>query len=240
VLEYVEDFWPIFEALTLRLRAGGVLLFSVNSISLARRFKQPMFRLMGVRDSVFEDFQIAVQRSSPLDTAVQLETQAGAAATNRKFTNIIVQGSGYLAEGFRWCTGDDCGDAGGNANNDIDTLIAVQVTGHSNAAYGIEASQSKNIVFLHSTCLGNETGERCVATTSSAANKYSAGSFIAIGMAGGNNSVADFDLGGPDDANAIYISGGGMEGSSRLLQTGGPGSSPWPISIIGCRWAANR
>ena len=58
-----------------------------------------------------------------------------------------------------------------------------------------------------------------------------------FGGGGGNNSVADFDLGNANDA--ISIIGGNFEGSARLLLTGGPSSGAWPVLIQGVRWASD-
>ena len=48
VLEYVKNFWEMFDALTQRLRPGGVFLFSIpNSGSLYRRCARMGFALTG-------------------------------------------------------------------------------------------------------------------------------------------------------------------------------------------------
>jgi hypothetical protein len=65
------------------------------------------------------------------------------------------------------------------------------------------------------------------------------GSFRWYGGAGGNNLIADFNLGSPDDA--IYISGINIESSSRLLNLpSATAGVAWDITISGGRWSADR
>jgi hypothetical protein len=190
----------------------------------------PLFHLIGVRDSEFQDFHINATKGAPLSAAFQLETQTGQSATNRHFRNIIVEGTnGGVTKGFRWCSGDNCGGAGPDANNDLDTLINVEVSNYSIAAFSIEHGQSKSHHLIRDTCNSDGFGQYCVYALT--------GSFVAIGMAGGGNQISDFYLGTPDDT--VVIESCNLEGSNRLLLTGGS-ASPWPVSIIGCRWGADK
>lgn len=199
----------------------------------------PMFRVRGVRDSEFERFTIMAQPAAPLATAIQSETAAGTASTHRVYRSIYITGTGQggLQKGFRWCMGDECGGAGGNFNNDGDYLDNVQVVNYSNCAYSIEHGQSKTHQFQNSTFNGGGFGQRGVCTTQGANPGASSGSFSWHGGLGGGNTVADFDLNAPDDK--ILIEDCNTESSARLLQTAGS-ANQWPITIIGCRWSADK
>ncbi|HEY2810547.1 MAG TPA: hypothetical protein VGJ00_04060 [Rhabdochlamydiaceae bacterium] len=200
----------------------------------------PMFRIRGCRDSSFKDFIINSSINFPLAEGIRLETATGTTSTNRHFQNITMNGtnsaSAGLTKGFRWCIGDDTSDgAGGDVNNDLDGIYDCIVENFFNAAYSIEHSQSKTHTFINSTFL---SGKRGVSTTQATNSANNSGSFRWYGGGGGSCSIADFDIGNPDDV--VSIIGSNTEGSSRLLLTGGPSSGLEPINIIGCRWAANN
>jgi hypothetical protein len=200
----------------------------------------PMIDLKGVRDSQFEAISIQSDSAAPLAEAVRLETAQGAISTRRIFKNIMVNGTrqGGLIKGFRWCTGFDCGNSILLGNNDLDYLENVQVANYTNCAFSIEGAQSKTHTFFNSSFGGQSYSQRGVCTTQGAHPSTNAGSFRWYGGGGGGNAVADFDLGAPTDL--IVIEACNLESSNRLLQTSGPGSAQWPISIKGCRWAANN
>lgn len=190
----------------------------------------PLFRLIGVRETAFENLHVNASSGAPLATAFQLETQSRQASTNRTFRNILVEGTnGGIGKGFRWCAGDRCGGSGPDTNNDMDTLVNVTVSNYDFAAFSIEHGQSKSHLFFRDSCNSNGFGRYCVYAPT--------GSFTAIGMSGGSNRVADFYLGMPDDT--IVIQSCDLEASDRLLLTGRSGW-PWPVTISGCRWAANK
>lgn len=210
---------------------GTFLIWNGNAID-------PMFRIRGTRDSVFEDLTVASTEAQPMAEGIRLETQTGVGSTSRVFRNIRMSGNnvGGLIKGFRWCTGDDCGGAGADGNNDIDLLENVIVTNYTNCAFSIEHGQSKAHNFKNSSFVGNSFGQRGVCTTQSPNSAHNSGSFRWYGGGGGGNTVADFDIGAPDDN--ILISGCDLESSARFLQTGGPSSSHYVVTIEGCRWGA--
>ena len=200
----------------------------------------PAIRIRGVRDSIFSDFGVNSSSNFPLATTIQLETATGTTSTHRTFRNIVINGTnaGGLQKGFRWCTGDDCGGAGPDGNNDMDRIEGVQVISYSNCAYSIEGTQSKAHLFTQSFFAGNGVGQRGVCTTQAANSARNSGSFHWEHGAGGGNTVADFDIGNPNDT--ITIRDFNLEGSARLLQTGPANSSPMPITISGGRWDARK
>jgi hypothetical protein len=193
----------------------------------------PLLDLRGVRESQFTNFSIASTPAQPLAEGIRLETVFGGISTNRGFRNILVYATntGGLGKGFRWCTGTACGNAGGDANNDLDYLENVLVENYDTCAYSIEGTQSKTHTFMNSSFEGlPPTSQSGVCTT--------AGSFRWFGGAGGANAVADFSLGQVTDY--ILIQGCNTESSSRLLNQAGVGSWTWSVSVIGCRFAANN
>jgi hypothetical protein len=201
----------------------------------------PMFRLRGVRDSSLSEFSIASNQFVPLAEAIRFETATGTTSTHRHIYNVIINGTaaGGLGKAIRWCIGDDCGGAGADNNNDVDRIDSVLASNYTNAAFSLEGTQVQGIEFYGSQMLGNGIGARGVATTQAANLNRNAGSFAWYGGGGGGNSVADFDLGAPN--NAILISGGTWESSNRLLSAGvNPGGSAWPITIMGGRWSADK
>lgn len=201
----------------------------------------PLLDLRGVRDSTFSSFSIKSDLTAPLAECIRLETWPGAVSTRRRFSNITcfsVRATG-LIKGFRWCTGFDCSNGTVVGNNDLDFLSDVIVSNYDNCAYSIEGTQSKTHMFLNSTFAGQSQSQRGICTTQGADASTNAGSFRWYGAAGGgNNQIADFDLGAPTDN--IFISGCNFEGSKRLLQTVSAGSAIWGITIEGCRWTSNN
>jgi hypothetical protein len=207
-----------------------------TTLSWEGNTSDPMIRIRGVRDSEFEDFGINSNIVFPLATAVRLETATGTTSTSRIFRHVLINGtnaaSAGLTKGMQWCTGDNCGGAGGDANNDLDYIENVSVVNYFNTAYSIEGTQAKTIMFVNSQMA---TGARGVSTTQGA---IQSGSFRWFGPGGGHNSVADFDLGSVTDN--ILIQGCNIEGSNRLLQTAGPSSAVFPVTILDCRWSADN
>jgi len=196
----------------------------------------PFLRLRGVRDSNFERFGIFSNNSTPLAVAIRSETVTGLSNTANNFYKISMNGTSGngLTKGMQWCTGNDCGGSGTDANNDLNYIDSVSVINYVNCAFSIEHGQSKTHTFINSQFV---TGQRGVCTTQAASGPNNSGSFRWFGGAGGSNTVADFDLGSADDS--IVIIGCNFENSNRLLQQPNATSSPWPITIQGCRWAAN-
>jgi hypothetical protein len=201
----------------------------------------PMFRLRGVRDSILSDFSINSSSAFPLAEGIRLETATGTTSTHRIYRNVKMNGTntGGLIKGMRWCIGDDCGGAGPDGNNDVDLIDGVQVANYTNCAFSIEGTQSKAHQFTgQSFFAGNQIGQRGVCTTQAANPLRNSGSYHWQGGAGGGNTVADFDLGNPNDT--ITIRDFNLENSARLLQTGPVSSSTFPLTISGGRWAANK
>jgi hypothetical protein len=189
----------------------------------------PVMELRGVRDSLFENVAISAQR--PVETVVLSTTSRGLTATNNVWRDMHVTGSGNFAKGFAFVAGE-----GGDNNNDLNSFYNVSVTGYTLAGWSFEHSQSKGHSFYSSQVNGQNWGKYGV-TTSLGANGQG-GSFVWNGGGGGNNSVADFYLGGPNDI--ISISGGNFESSSRFLVTAGNSSSAWPVVIQGNRWSGDK
>lgn len=207
-----------------------------TTLTWAGNATDPLFRIRGVRDSLFEDFSLSSSINAPLSTAVRLETATGTTSTARVFRNIHINGTNPavngLNKGFQWCTGDNCNGAGGDFNNDLDYLENAKVVNVFNCSYSLEGTQVKTIMFVNSSFL---SGQRGVCTTQ---GTIQAGSFRWYGGGGGATTVADFDLGGPTDS--IMIMGCNLESSNRLLNEASATSGSWPITIQGCRWAANN
>ncbi len=200
----------------------------------------PMFRLRGVRDSGFKDFSIQGNSGAPLAEAIRLETATGTTSSRRVFKNIIINGvAAHVAKGFRWCIGNDVsGGAGPDVNNDVDYLENVEVAAYSNTAFSIEGTESVSHVFVNCVFEAFLAGQRGVATTQAANSSRNSGSFRWYGGTGGGNLTADFDLGKPN--STILISGAALESSNRMLQTASVNDAAWPITIEGCRWAADN
>ena len=187
----------------------------------------PMFLLRDVRDSVFENFGInATPDRTFLETAIQCENGPDnkIPPSHDIFRNIIMDGTNKgIGKGIRFALG-----AGGDNNNEFHHIDNVTVYNYTTAAFSLEHSQVKTVLFTNCNCLN---GERCVATNQ---GEYGhGGSFFWYGGGGGYNRVADFDLGEADDI--IVISGANFELSSSFLKTPGPSGSPWPVLIEGVR-----
>jgi hypothetical protein len=218
------------------LGCGGTVNNTGTSFTWAGNAIDPLFRIRGVRDSEFSYFGVNSSINAPLATAIRLETATGTTSTRRIFRDITINGTNSavngLTLGMQWCTGDNCGGAGGDANNDIDWVENATVINYFNTAFSIEGTQVKTIQFVNSQF---SNGQRGVATNQGV---IQAGSFRWKGGGGGSNTVADFDLGAPTDT--IVIEGCNTEGSNRLLNIANATSSTFPITILGCRWAANN
>lgn len=215
------------------LGCGGGYQAASTTLTWAGNSTAPMIQLVGARTLELGDFSIVSNAAAPLAVGIQQQTQTGAVATDDYYHDIIMQGTnGGLGIGIEVCAGTNCGGAGSDSNNDIGTVRRVQVNNYVTAAYSLEGTQAKGWLFDQSACI---SGEYCVATLLGPSSV--GGAFTAINMAGGDNTIADFGIGAPNDA--IIIIGGSLEGSNRLLTTSGATSSPWPITIIGTRWAEN-
>lgn len=189
----------------------------------------PAFRFFGCRDALIENIHFQSSAAATLHTAVESETRTGSVATRLMFRNVTADGttSAGLQYGFRTVTG-----TGGNANNDMFEFHNCIVTNYTTAAWSFEHSQSKGHVLY--SCQYNN-GAIGIATDR-ATNE--GGSFVAHHFSGGNASSAVFALGNPNDYIIIY--GGNHENVARLLVTGGPGGSAFPVKLDGVRCATNQ
>jgi len=216
--------------------AGAVKGFSggTNFVWMGN-LTDPMFDLKNVEDSTFHSFSIYSSSSHPLAVGVRSENGIKGAATpsHNTFRNVLVDGTnrGGLYKGFQYALG-----AGGNANNDVGRFYNVSVVNYTTAGWSFEHAQSKAHAFFG--CGFQSGGFGKYGVTTALGGGGTGGSFMWFGGGGGYNSVADFYLGAPNDA--ILISGGNFEGSSRLLETTGASSNPWPVEIEGVRWANNN
>lgn len=196
---------------------------------------QPMFDLNDVRDSLFAGFYIDSSPAKPLAVGIRSENGSGRSVTptRNEFRDIVLNGTrpGGLGKGFQFALGK-----GGDANNDLNSFINVEVVAYTAAAWSFEQSQSKDNQMFG--CSFNGEGFGKYGVTTALGPKGRGGSFMWYGGSGGGNTVADFYLGAPDDA--ILISGGDFEGSFRLLETAGSSSNAWPVEIDGVRWANNN
>lgn len=214
---------------------NGDLNFTATQFLWRGNNTDPCFRIRGVRDSGFADFTIVSNPSFPLNIGVQLETATGQSSTHRTFKSVYMNGTSStgLQTGFRWCKGDDAtGGAGPDANNDGDYLDNVVIVNYTTSAFSIEHSQSKTHIFMNCSFNSGGSGQSGVTTTVG-----NGGSFRWYGGLGGLNSVADFNIGAPSDN--IVIEGANTESSGRFLQTIST-SAQSPITIIGCRYAADN
>lgn len=201
----------------------------------------PLLRIRGARDSEFSHFSIASNQFIPLATAIQLETATGTVSTHRTLRDISINGTaaGGLNKGVRWCIGDDCGGAGPDNNNDLDIIDSVIVQNCTTAAFSLEGTQVQGIEFRGSQFNGNAVCARGVTTTQAVNPNRNSGSFSWYGGGGGSTTVADFDLGAPN--NPVLISGFVSEESTHFMSVGvNPGGSAWPITVMGGRWSAAR
>ena len=194
----------------------------------------PMFLLDDVGHSTFANFRVTATSRAPLAAVFHSENGSGVSVTpgSRLFEDLFLQGTtNAIDKGFRWVgTG-----GGGDANNEADTFRRVRVANYLTAAWSFEHSQSKAHKFYACAFTGGASSERGIATNQGPSGH--GGSFIWNGGGGGKNSVADFDLGTANDA--ILINGGNFENSARLLQTAGPASTAWPVTLQGVRWASD-
>ena len=189
----------------------------------------PLLELRGVRDSLFENFTIVAE--TPIEALVVSATRRGLVATHNVWRNLHLTGRGTFKKGFAFVATENW-----DANNDVNAFYNVSVTGYSVAGWSFEHAQSKGHIFYSSEINGQQWGRYGV-TTALGANGVG-GSFSWIGGSGGNNSVADFYLGAPNDV--ISISNGNFEGSARFVETRGNSSTAWPILLQANRWAGNK
>jgi hypothetical protein len=204
-----------------------------TNLAWAGNSTDPMFRLSSVGQSTFQDFVVSSRRALPLDVAflsenVRLKQTPG----KNMFENLFVQGTdGGVTDGFRYSAGKL------DAMNAEDTFIKVRVANYSHAGWSFEASQSKVHRFYSCEFHGDGYGQYGISTYGGTTGR--GGSFMWYGGFGGGNASADFYLGAPDDA--ILISGGNFEGSSRLLDTApGNSSTAYPVTIQGVRFSADK
>jgi len=108
----------------------------------------------------------------------------------------------------------------------------VEIRNVTTAAVSFELNQTRAHVFTNCRF---QLSQRGVATSLGAGSN--GGSFHWYGGDMKKNSVADFDLGNPNDV--ILISGLNSQGSGRLITTTGPSSTAWPVTVEGTRWAAD-
>jgi hypothetical protein len=193
-----------------------------------------MFWLASTSQSRFAGFTIVANRSAPLATGFYSENAGlGPTAGRNVFDDIFIEGTnGAVRDGFRYGIG-----AGGDNNNAEDTFIHVRVANYSHAGWSFEAAQSKANRFYSCSFHGNRYGEFGISTYGGPTTR--GGSFLWYGGMGAGNTGADFYLGAPDDA--ILISGGNFEGSTRFLDTApGNSSNAYPVTIEGVRYSGDR
>lgn len=204
---------------------GTTLVWAGNSAS-------PMFELDNVRDSEFEDFTIKSSAAAPLEAGIRaVSDDTSMTATRNTFRDLVIDGTGRggLGKGFQYAMGSR------DSNNDVGRFFNVEVINYTIAGWSFEHPQSKGHQFFG--CSFNGDGYGKYGVTTALGSGGAGGSFVWFGGNGGGNTVADFYLGAPDDA--ILISGGNFENSSRLLETYGASSAPFPVTIEGTRWSGN-
>lgn len=190
-----------------------------------------LFTFAGCRDSSVEGFTVRSSPSDPLYAAFTMATRRGWVSTHMHFQSIVINGmsAGGLEKGFRTIATD-----GFDGNNDLHSFYDVAVSNYGVAAWSFEHPQSKQHRLISCSFIGNQRGLAGVTTAQgkgSQGNGRAGGSFIAIGLVGGGNSIADFDLGAPNDT--VVIVGGRFEESARLLQTGPADGNAFAVTIMG-------
>ncbi len=208
---------------------GTIFLWAGNSTD-------PAFLLQNISYSDLSDFLVASNLSVPLATAFYASraVPVNTINTNNHFQNIVIDGTnGGLSYGFRW--GAD--DAGQNGNNNDDTtnFDHVIVNNYTIAAWSLEWSQAKAILF--NGCTFNSDGYGLYGVTTALAPS-GGGSFQWYGGSGANSTEADFYIGPPNDP--ITISGFNGEDSNRFLETTSESAGIFAITIEGIRWSANN
>ena len=183
-----------------------------------------LFRIYGSRDCVFSGFSVSSSSSHPLTCAFTMETKTGTTSTHHTFRDLILNGGNNtgLDKGFKTIAG-----SGGDNNNDWHLFENISVNNYTTAAWSFEHPQSKLHQLDHCAFVGNFSFSQRGVTT--ALNGNQGGSFACRNFAGGNNTVADFDLGDANDY--ILIASGRCEGSSRLLHTGGPSGAAFAVTM---------
>jgi len=191
----------------------------------------PMFSLQGVRSSEFSHFTIDSNSAVPLATAIDIPRYSGGGiTTSNNFDDIVINGTnGGIQYGFR------LGEGSGNNQVDFQKFTHVEVDNYSVAAWSIEYAQAKLEQFIDCSMNSDGYGQYGITT---ALNGSNGGSFSWTNGGGGDNTVADFYLGSPDDS--ISIDGGQFEGSARMLVTAGASANSWPITIENVRWAGDQ
>lgn len=183
-----------------------------------------VFNISGVRDSGIADFSIVAGTAAVLHTGILVETDVAGLSTNNQFDNIYADGvSGKMTYGVRIVPG-----SAGNSNNDLHSFHHLNVLNYSNSAVYIDGTQAKEEKFFNSNLNSGGYGQYGI--------RANTGAFLAYDTSGGNNSVADFQLGAPNDH--IVISGANLEASARLLtNVSDCGGNSFPVLIQNVRWA---
>ncbi|MEO1301895.1 MAG: glycosyl hydrolase family 28-related protein [Myxococcota bacterium] len=225
---------------SLRLNSqGSVLLHGEGSSNETRLHwvgpdDRPALMLDELRESVFGYFSIRAER--PLLTGIEIRTRPPLpVATNLGFYDVAVDGGreSYLGYGIRVRPGHVITEQrkieSYAHNNEAHFFSGCSVRGYREAAYSIEHGQAKTMHFLNSSFDGYGRGRVGVSTNYGAQR----GSFKWYGGRGGNNAIADFELGAPTDF--ILVRDGVFSGSKTFLSKP-QFSSPWSVSVLNNRW----
>ena len=194
----------------------------------------PMINLQGVQDAFFSDFLIESSVAHPLGIGIQSTTTSPRLSSANVFSRIFMNGtaSAGLGKGFAYIAG-----SGGDNNNDVNSFYNVTIANYTKAAWSFEHTQSKNHRFINCAFNAGSTLANQYGVTTALGTGSTGGSFLWYGGYGCCNGEADFYLGSPNDA--IMVSGGNFESSSRFLETSGNSSGSWAVSLIGVRWAGD-
>jgi hypothetical protein len=200
---------------SLRSSHGTRLLWQGNT-------SDPLLRLWGVRDSVFENFAIQSSSRFPLKVAIQSETKAQPwGTTGNSFRNLVINGTDPkgLIKGFEFVAG-----TGGDNNNDHMSFEDIILYNYMDAAFDFTHSQSAAHVFKNVRCAGYRLGRSSTGVRAGPGNY-----FTFIGGAGSGNTNADFQLAGA--AQPTLIEGVISENSTRFLVTSAKPSSLAPLIV---------
>jgi len=193
--------------------------------------KSPLLLLSSVQDGEFRGFQIIGNDQQPLSVGIQSLTAASARFVSRHNTFVAIRVDGVTSGvrvGFRIGGGVD-------ANNDFHHFEDVTVANYRDVAYSLENTQVYGITFVNCLFEGGSKGQVGVATDRAAGK---GGNFAWIGGGGGNNQMADFSFGDPNNG-VISITDAVFESSARFLKTGGPSGASFLLRVEGIRWAGD-
>jgi hypothetical protein len=192
--------------------------------------RSPLLLLSSVQDAELKGFQILAAR--PLDVGIQCITRAGSILGSKRnmFVNLRIDG---ITRGVR--KGFQIGGAGVDVNNDFHVFVNCTVANYANIAYSIENTQVYGLNFINCVFVGYDGAQVGVATNQNAAK---GGSFSWTGGGGGNNQVADFFLGDPNNG-VISITNAVFEKSARFLRSTGPSGAVASLEINGVRWSGD-